>query len=263
MMFSATRLIARARLVAAFASSGLPRQWPRLASLGVARGNPSGWLAGRMGAVRVSPRALGGRTVVVDATDLGHLVSFEEVFVAKTYDLSRVPFQPRVIVDCGAHAGFFAALAAATFPGTPVVAFEPNPRNAAWLRKNLEPDADRATVHEAAASTADGAGHFAAPESNTGRLAADGMPIRVVDLKSRIPPLPDMLLKIDVEGEEARLVPHLLPALSSRCALFIETHHGPQARRQLSTLLAEAGFAVTQVRERDPFADLFALRDAA
>ncbi len=253
----------RARLVAAFIASGSsPGQWLRLGLLGWSRGNPSGWLPTRVGAVRVSPTALHGRTVVVDVTDLGHLVSFEEIFVLKAYDLGRVPFQPHVIVDCGAHAGFFAALAAAAFPHAPIVAFEPNPVNVTWLRQNLE--SHRATVHDAAVSIANRHGNFTASDSNAGRLTAGaGSPVRVVDLRQQLPSLPDLLLKMDVEGEEAKLLPHVLSVLPARCALFIETHHGPAARQQLSAALAAAGFAVTQVREREPYADLFALRSAA
>ena len=261
-MRTLSAVVERARLVGAFASSGSPGDWIRLAILGWARGNPSGWLPHRAGAMRVGPAALHGRTVIVDATDLGHLISYEEIFVLNTYDLGLVPFEPRLIVDCGAHAGFFAALAAAAFPHTPIVAFEPNPANIRWLRQNL--DGDRCTVHDAAVSIADGHGQFAAGASNAGRLTPDaGTPVRVVDLRGQLASLPDLLLKLDVEGEEVRLVPHVLPVLPARCALFIETHHGLQARQLLSSVLSEAGFAVTQVREREPYADLFALRTAA
>lgn len=253
----------RARTVAAFISVGAtPGQWLRLAVLGWARGNPSGWLPRRVGRVRVSPAALHGRTVAVDATDLGHLVSFEEIFVLKAYDLGRVPFRPQLIVDCGAHAGFFAALAAAVFPHTPIVAFEPNPVNVGWLRQNLP--SHRATVHDAAVSIANGHGQLTAADSNTGRLTdQSGSLVRTVDLRHQLPSSPDLLLKLDVEGEETRILPHVLPVLPARCALFIETHHGAAARQQLSAALVAAGFAVTQVREREPYADLFALRSAA
>ena len=253
----------RVRTVGAFVSSGAsPAYWISLAILGWARGNPSGWLPRRRGALRVGPAALRGRTVIVDATDLGHLISYEEVFVLNAYDLRLVPFEPQLIVDCGAHAGFFAALAAAAFPDTPIVAFEPNPVNVGWLRQNLA--GGRATVHDAAVSTADGQGQFVSGASNAGRLTQQGgAPVRVVDLRRQLPSLPDLLLKLDVEGEEVKLVPHVLPVLPPRCALYIETHDGIHARRELSSVLTGAGFAVTQVREREPYADLFALRTAA
>jgi FkbM family methyltransferase len=262
-MATLSSAVERARMMAAFVASGSsPGQWVRLGVLGWSRGNPSGWLPKRVGAISVSPSVLHGRTVVVDATDLGHLVSFEEIFVLEAYDLARVPFQPQLIVDCGAHAGFFAALAAARFPQTPIVAFEPNPVNVEWLRQNL--GSYRATVHDAAVSIANGNGRFTALDSNAGQLTGNGgSPVRVVDLRQQLPASPDLLLKIDVEGEETRLLPHLLPALPSRCALFVETHHGSEARHRLSAALTAAGFAVTQVREREPYADLFALRSAA
>ncbi len=205
--------------------------------------------------------------MTVRTHDLGQLVSFEEVFVERTYELGQIPFSPSVIIDCGAHVGYFSALAGATHAAVPLVVFEPNPDNLPSLRRNLAPLADRAVIHEAAVSSWDGTSSFAADWSNTGRMNVPGVSsveIQVRDLASYLPrdPAARLLLKIDIEGEETRLLPHVLPGLPHRCALFLETHDGPAASETTVRLLEDAGFRVTRVRERASFTDLFALRNA-
>src|SRR5262245_40584855 len=83
------------------------RQCLPLALLGWARGNPSSVIHRPFRSVAVKPSILCGGRVTVNIRDLGQLVSFEEIFVERTYDLSLVPFVPKHIFDCGAHVGYF------------------------------------------------------------------------------------------------------------------------------------------------------------
>jgi len=258
------RALARLRRVGAFMAAGPPSEWSRLAVLGWARDNPSSSVATR-GVVSVKPNALHGARLTIDPSDLGQLISFEEVFVERAYDLQLVPFTPALIIDCGAHAGFFSTLAASRFKGVPLVAFEPNPANLPILRENLS-NAPAATVFDAAVSTSMGTARFSAAVSNGGRIVAgnDGVEVRMIDLRQQLPPQgTPLLLKMDIEGEEMRLLPHVITALPRRCAVFLETHDGTASRQQLATALSTAGFSVTTLRERGQFADLFAVRSAA
>jgi FkbM family methyltransferase len=260
-----TAIAARLRRVREFMASGAsPAQWAPLGALGWSRGNPSGVVPRRIGLVTVKPALLRGRAVTIDPTDLGQLVSFDEICVQGAYELQRVPFTPAVIVDCGAHIGLFSALAAATFPSARLLAFEPNPANLEHLRRNLAQDGGRAEIHAAAVSTADGRARFSADVSNGGRLTEGGSrEVAVVDLRAHLPRAESLLLKLDIEGEETRVLPHVLPALPKRCAMFVETHDGAAAVSAVTSLLAGEGFVTTVLRERGRFADLFACRDAA
>src|SRR5438034_9530102 len=90
---------------------------PALAIAAVARdnpfGNPGTWssMLGRcFGVVKVRTSATAGEWALIDTHDLGQLVSCEELLIEKTYDLSLVPFQPDVIVDCGSHIGLFSLI---------------------------------------------------------------------------------------------------------------------------------------------------------
>jgi hypothetical protein len=67
---------------------------------------------------------------------------------------------------------------------------------------------------------------------------------------------------MDIEGEEQRLLPHLLPALPKQCFLFIETHEGEAAREELLLTLQRSGFEIHVTRIREPYADLYAIRTA-
>lgn len=247
-------------------ASRVPSQWVPLALLGWARDNPSS-VAGRWcPAMRVRPTLLRGVAVTVSARDLGQLMSFEEIFVEQVYDLNRVPFTPTAVFDCGSHVGFFAVLAGSTYARVPLTIFEPNPDNVDWLQRNLAPLEGRMLIHIAAVTTRDGTSRFAAAASNTGALqdaGSAGLEAGVMDLAALIPRDPEaaLLIKMDVEGEERRLIPHVLPVLPWRCALFLETHDGPAACDSIVGLLNDAGFAVTRLRERGPFTDLFALRE--
>ena len=44
-----------------------------------------------------------GASLWVSTSDLGQLISYEEIFVRKNYDLRLVPFMPKLIIDCGAQ----------------------------------------------------------------------------------------------------------------------------------------------------------------
>ena len=62
--------------------------------------------------------------------------------------LDRLPV--RTVIDCGAYAGYTTLYFLHRFPRAIVVACEPDPDNAAMLRKNIAPYADRVRFVEAA-----------------------------------------------------------------------------------------------------------------
>ena len=197
----------------------------------------------------------------------------EEFFVPPvSCDLDLIAFEPSAIVDCGAHIGVFTLLAHQRFPGAALTAFEPNPLNAAWLRENLRVNGvSGVDVIEAAVSSSAGRSvfHFARNQSEAGRLAAggeraggDSTEVPVVDLTAFVRALPPgaVLLKIDIEGEEERVIPALLPSLPPICAMFFETHRGAEGWETVRKALAAHAFSVRLLRSRDVFHDGFAVR---
>jgi hypothetical protein len=53
------------------------------------------------------------------------------------------------------------------------------------------------------------------------------------------------LLKIDIEGEEMRLIPQLVDLLPPESAVFFETHAGESAWNSIGKLFTDRGFTVS------------------
>lgn len=217
----------------------------------------------------VGPERLHGLRVRIDPADLSQFVIYEEVFIDQVYEMDRVAFVPDAIVDCGAYQGYFSLLAHARFASAPIVAFEPNAANYEGLVANIKRNHLAIDARAEAVSTSDGTATFSG-DGCGGRLTAagaDAVVVKVTDLRRVITELrpQQLLLKLDIEGEEARLLPALLPALPSRCAIFFEWHQGADAYRTAAALLAAQGFTTTLTRENrvddgTMFIDAFAQR---
>ena len=270
------RIATRIRRIRKFTSARTSwKAAPALAIAAIARDNPFGGVGAfngvfgkAIGIIGVRTQASGGALAWIDTHDLGNLVSCEEVLIDAVYNLSLVPFEPAVVVDCGAHIGLFSLLAALRFPDASLIAFEPNPANFRMAQLQLARFGGRVKLIDAAVSTEDGESRFSAAASNTGQLCEDGPPtgvrVRMVDLSQSLERLGNrpLLLKMDVEGKEQELIPHVVRGLPSRCAIFFESHGGERAWSEQQSVLLSAGFHVTRLRERCLYNDSFAVRDA-
>lgn len=151
------------------------------------------------------------------------LYMFEEVFLQGEYAL-EVPLDPKLILDVGANVGFASVWFANRYPGAKIIAVEPDPSNAAVLRKNVEPYPNVRVI--------EGAVWW---ESTT--LALDdqgdksGIQVRAGDGGVRAMTIPDLagtskidILKLDVEGAEKELFEHDPAWLANVGVLMIELH---------------------------------------
>jgi FkbM family methyltransferase len=135
------------------------------------------------------------------------------------------------------------------------VAFEPDVRNAAFLRRHIA--VNRLTnvdVFEAAVSNRRGAEYFAkGTGSGTGRLSDDGdcevQVVRLDDVAQRCPAPTHM--KIDVEGAELRVLEGALSILAgARPTLFLSLH-GDDVRAGCQRLLRGLDYQLEPI-SRDP-----------
>jgi hypothetical protein len=93
------------------------------------------------------------------------------------------------------------------------------------------------------------------------------MEVTLIDLKRWIKDLPEtqhLLVKMDIEGKEFEVLPHILPALPANTAILFETHSNfGNSDRLISQLIAN-GFSVNEVRSRTEvgvtFKDCMAVR---
>jgi FkbM family methyltransferase len=138
-----------------------------------------------------------------------------------------------VVWDVGAHVGFYTLLAARLVgPAGRVVAFEPFPRNQAFLHRHIDLNAlGNVDVIEAAVGEKCGPGSFSeGGNSSTGSLfgVSDGIAVRVVTLDSMLSNAasrPPHVIKMDIEGGELEALRGADELLStSRPAIFLATH---------------------------------------
>lgn len=79
--------------------------------------------------------------------------AFRQVFIERQYEHPAVHPDLMTIVDCGANIGLASLWFLHHCPYCRVLAIEPEPRNAAMLRRNVAPYGDRVRVIEAAVWT--------------------------------------------------------------------------------------------------------------
>jgi FkbM family methyltransferase len=187
--------------------------------------------------------------------------TLNEIFYDRSYDppapvaawLSSLGRPPRVL-DLGANVGMYGALVHARHPGASIVAYEPDPQNAAIHRRcmfiNGSPPGWR--LVEACAASEDGTRMFAAVGGDESRVTGDrsGMSVQARDV------LPEMegrdLVKMDIEGSEWELLGD--PRFGSAPAVVLEYHPHlcPSAdpHEEAERLLTRAGYSVSTVFRR-------------
>jgi FkbM family methyltransferase len=165
-------------------------------------------LAGPRRAARYTLRDGGLRVLIRHGT--GDVVTLGEVFhrpdyafppeVARVLDAAR----PRpVVADLGANVGMFGLYLLGRWPEARLDAFEPDPANAAVLRRavSLNGFGDRWAVHEAAAGARNGSVRFRSGGVALSRIDDEGdLEVPLVDVCDRLAGLD--LLKMDIEGGE-------------------------------------------------------------
>ncbi|MBI2867073.1 MAG: FkbM family methyltransferase [Chloroflexi bacterium] len=180
----------------------------------------------------------------------GDLFIFQEMLGGQFYRLpSNLLGQAPVIVDLGAHIGLATLFFAERYPGATFVCVEPDPNNAALLRRNVQWLGDRVQVLEGAVTDFSGEGRLLSGTGTWGgRLAGVDSGPQVVcytlDDIMRTATLDHIdLLKVDIEGEERRLFKGNPPWLSKVNAIVIELHESYQLP-DFESDVAPAGFTV-------------------
>jgi FkbM family methyltransferase len=177
-----------------------------------------------------------------------------------TYELEkRLAFERtvgpgQVVYDVGAHAGYYTLLASHLVgPTGRVVAFEPLPRNVAYLREHIRVNRLRnVTVIEAAVSDREGRAAFnRATNPSMGHLDPLGeLDVGSVALDSLISrgetPPPDHI-KMDIEGGELAALEGARELLLSRHpAIFLGTH-GAEMHGLCCRLLTSLGYGIRAI----------------
>jgi FkbM family methyltransferase len=193
----------------------------------------------------------GSRWIVGSATHGSWLGTYEST-KQRVFAASIRPGD--VVFDLGANVGFYTLIAAqATGARGKVFAFEPLPRNVAFLRSHLHHNrVTNVEVVEAAVAERSGTAAFEeAASPSMGRIGAGGtLPIRTVSLdellaEGRI--VTAQVLKIDIEGGELRALHGARRLLEEhRPVVFLATH-GWQVHEDCCAFLTELGYSLSGI----------------
>ncbi len=161
------------------------------------------------------------------------------------------------VLDVGAHVGYYTLLSAVLAgPSGQVFAFEPNPANAAFLRRHVAINRlGNVRVEQAAVSDREGTARFDfGSGSGTGHLAEGGaIEVRTVTVDGVCVAhgLTPSAVKMDVEGAELAALGGALETLRrARPVLFLSTH-GPEVHRASLDLLRGLGYALSPILGHD------------
>jgi FkbM family methyltransferase len=181
---------------------------------------------------------------------------YREIFARQCYFFEAETSTP-FILDCGANIGMAVLYFKWLYPGSEVLAFEPEPTSFSALQENVRRNGlAGVSVHNVALWDADGDLDLFVPGNSPGSLITSVNPARTsgTPVKVRCARLSSFIdrevdfLKIDVEGAELQIIQDL--AESGKIGLIrqmvIEYHHNipnePAAMSRLLRVLDESGF---------------------
>jgi FkbM family methyltransferase len=157
-----------------------------------------------------------------------------------------------VFYDVGAAVGYYSLLAATRVkPQGWVYAFEPDPRNAAYLRRHIQVNRmTHVTAHQMAVSNRQGHDAFArGTGTGTGHLCETGeMTVRLCRLDDLMTShRPPTHVKIDVEGAELDVLEGARQTLlTARPVLFLSLH-GEAMRQSCVRMLSDLRYDVRPI----------------
>lgn len=175
-------------------------------------------------------------------------------FSGKEYpipDLLRPVLTGMPVVDIGSHIGTTLAYWELELEPSVMYAYEPDVRSLKYLKKNIEPFAERVRLREAAVAAKPGR----TPLYTAAALClssivkrpwnTDDPPIEVeaIGASEVLASIqgPIGVLKIDAEEAEVDILQEMWQGLRRVRVVFVE-HHGEDLRRQVDDILADAGF---------------------
>lgn len=158
-----------------------------------------------------------------------------------------------VVLDVGAHVGYYTMLAAVlTGHAGRVFAFEPSPDNYAFLQSHVAKNrrADITTVNAAVGDHAGEVRFQRGTGSGTGHVADDGMlAVSMVTLDgfARERGIRCDAIKIDVEGAEMAVLRGAEELLGRSHPIIFLSTHGPELHRDCMAFLRRFGYDFTPI----------------
>jgi FkbM family methyltransferase len=194
---------------------------------------------------------------IVGSGDHGYwLGSYELAF---QHQFAETVQEGDTVFDIGAHVGYYTLLAARQVGlGGHVYAFEPLPRNAAFLDHHIQINhLNNVTTYQVAVSDKTGSAHFGGGQSSsTGRITSNGeLEVRAASLDDMLDSgevAPPSVMKIDVEGAEAAVLRGGKRLLAQyRPVIFLATH-GSEPQEECTHLLESLDYSLCPINNERP-----------
>jgi len=159
-----------------------------------------------------------------------------QVFIGREYEALSISKDFGLVIDCGANVGYSAAYFLSKFPGSVVIAIEPDPDNFRILKRNLAPYGERARVLQKGIWSRPARLKISESKYRDGRAwskqvieceATDPEGLDGIDIGSIIAEFGEggvSILKIDIEGAEAKVFAEDCSWLENVETLAIELH---------------------------------------
>jgi FkbM family methyltransferase len=177
---------------------------------------------------------------------------FLEIFVFGIYRRAQDDIRHAgVVIDVGANVGFFALYVSSINPGVKIHAFEPFPKNAEQLNKNLQINpGGQVVLHQAAVAdqTRDMELYFA-PGDDSGctlnEIRSRSCPVKAIGVNELFAACGIAkcdLLKMDCEGSELSILQAASPSMLMAIQAVIMEYHVPAEVATILGILSGAGF---------------------
>lgn len=177
---------------------------------------------------------------------------FLEIFVFGIYRRAQDDIrQSKIIIDVGANVGFFCLYASSINSGVKIHAFEPFPKNAEQLNKNLRLNPDsQVALHQAAVSDQTRVMElYFTPGDDSGctfnEIRSQSCPVKAISVNELFAACGIAkcdLLKMDCEGSELSILQVASPAVLMTIQTIIMEYHVPAEVETILGILSGAGF---------------------
>ncbi len=185
---------------------------------------------------------------------------YKSIFIDKEYFVPINTKNPKIL-DLGGNYGLSCLYFLSQFPDASIITYEADPEICEVLKYNIKKNGllNNITVHNKAAWINDDMLEFSTNELGGGTISLNNSVERTrclvesVDIKMIIESLSLDILKVDIEGAENELLPHIIAVITKVRYLIFEYHSVKNRKQRLGEVLyrlEEAGFRV-HIRTED------------
>lgn len=179
--------------------------------------------------------------IMGERTDLAMLT---EIFCFEAYEIKK-EIDPRLIIDGGANKGSTAIYFGLKYPNAKIHCYEPNVELIPVLKKNVELNNINAEIFNEALSSREGDLFFEVNKNHQYSKLSDKnthLKVKAISLNKRYAGQKIDILKLDIEGEEEKVIQSIDFNLVSISTIIQEIHYGRVDFKKIESVLKSNGY---------------------